>query len=128
MMKKVFFLIILFGFIYHIAKPACAGDNSAILGQWKCAVIDVPYEYSNSTITFTEKEGILNGTVKFDDGQEVKLNTIKYTNTQLVLTLYIAGNEITVEGKVTVTKITGTADTPDGKVAFTAIKVVEKKK
>jgi len=127
-MKKVFFMVVLLGFVSLIARPSVVADNTAVIGAWKCAVIDVPYEYSNSTITIAEKEGKLTGVVKFDDGQEVKLSTVKYTNSQLVLTLYVEGDEITVDGKVAGTKITGTADTPDGKVAFTATKVVEKKK
>jgi hypothetical protein len=126
-MKKVLFVIMFLGIIYQAAKPA-AGDNSAVIGTWKCAVIDVPYEYSNSVITFAEKEGKLTGSVKFDSGEEVKISTVKYTNSQLVLTLYVEGYSITVDGKVAGTKITGTVDTPDGKVNFTANKVVEKKK
>lgn len=126
-MKKVFFIIMLLGFIYQVAKPVTA-DNSAVIGAWKCAVIDVPYEYSNSVITFVEKEGKLTGTVKFDSGEEIKLSTVKYTGSQLVLTLYVEGYSINVDGKVTGSKITGTVDTPDGKVNFTASKVVEKKK
>ena len=126
-MKKVFFMIVLFGFIYQIARPVAAAD-STVIGSWKCAVIDVPYEYSNSVITIMEKEGKLSGTVKFNSGEEIKITTIKYTNSQLVLTLYVEGYSITVDGKVAGTKITGTADTPDGKVNFTATKVVEKKK
>jgi hypothetical protein len=126
-MKKVLFIIMLLGFIHQVAKPIAA-DNNAVIGTWKCAVIDVPYEYSNSVITFIEKEGKLTGSVKFDSGEEIKLSTIKYTNSQLVLTLYVEGYTITVDGKVADSKITGTADTPDGKVNFTANKVVEKKK
>ena len=126
-MKKVLLIVMLLGFIYQVAKPVTA-DNSAVIGAWKCAVIDVPYEYSNSIITINEKEGKLNGTVKFDSGEEIKISTIKYTNSQLVLSLYVEGYSITVDGKVAGTKITGTADTPDGKVNFTATKVVEKKK
>ncbi|MBK7710831.1 MAG: hypothetical protein IPN67_11400 [Bacteroidales bacterium] len=126
-MKKVFFIIMLLGLIYQVAKPAVA-DNSAVVGSWKCAVIDVPYEYSNSTITIAEKEGKLSGVVKFDSGEEVKITTVKFTNSQLVLTLYVEGYSITVDGKVAGSKITGTADTPDGKVNFTATKIVEKKK
>ncbi len=117
----------LLGLIYQVAKPAVA-DNSAVVGSWKCAVIDVPYEYSNSTITIAEKEGKLSGVVKFDSGEEVKITTVKFTNSQLVLTLYVEGYSITVDGKVAGSKITGTADTPDGKVNFTATKIVEKKK
>ena len=126
-MKKVLFIIVLLGFIYPVVRSVPA-DNSAVVGSWKCAVIDVPYEYSNSVITFIEKEGKLNGSVKFDSGQEVKISTIKYTNSQLVLSLYVEGYSITVDGKVAGTKITGTVDTPDGKVNFTATKAVEKKK
>jgi hypothetical protein len=126
-MKKVLFVIMFLGFIYQVAKPVIV-DNSAIVGAWKCAVIDVPYEYSNSVITFAEKEGKLTGSVKFDSGEEVKLTTVKYTDSQLVITLYVEGYSITVDGKVAGSKITGTVDTPDGKVNFTANKVVEKKK
>jgi hypothetical protein len=126
-MKKVLFIIMLLGFIYPVAKPAAA-DNNAVIGSWKCAVIDVPYEYSNSVITFIEKEGKLTGTVKFDSGEEVKISTVKLTNDKLVLSLYVEGYSITVDGKVTGAKMTGTVDTPDGKVNFTATKTAEKKK
>jgi hypothetical protein len=126
-MKKVFFIIVLLGFIYPVAKPGTA-DNSSVVGSWKCAVIDVPNEYSNSVITFIEKEGQLTGSVKFDSGEEVKLNTVKLINSQLVLSLYVEGYSITVDGKVTATKISGTVDTPDGKVNFTATRATDKKK
>jgi hypothetical protein len=126
-MKKALLIIMLLGLIYPVAKPASA-DNSSVVGAWKCAVLDVPYEYSSSVITFTEKEGKLSGTVKFDSGEEVKISTVKYTNNQLVLSLYVEGYSVTVDGKVAGTKITGTVDTPDGKVNFTATKVAEKKK
>jgi hypothetical protein len=126
-MKKVLFIIMLLGLIYPAAKPAAA-DNSAVVGSWKCAVIDVPYEYSNSVITFVEKEGKLTGSVKFDSGEEVKISTVKYASSQLVLSLYVEGYSITVDGKVAGSKITGTVDTPDGKVNFTATRAVEKKK
>jgi hypothetical protein len=126
-MRKILSIILLFGFIYPVAKPATT-DNSAVIGSWKCAVIDVPYEYSNSIITFIEKEGKLTGSIKFDSGEEIRINTVKYTNSQLIFSLYVESNSITVDGKVTGSKITGTADTPDGKVNFTATRVDEKKK
>ncbi len=126
-MKKVLFIIILLGIIFPMAKSANAG-NSAVIGSWKCAVVDVPNEYSNSIITLLEKEGNLVGTVKFDSGVEVSISTIKFTNGQLVLSLYVEGYSITVDGKVAGSKITGTVDTPDGKVNFTATKAANKDK
>ncbi len=126
-MKKVLFIIMLLGFIYPAAKPADA-DNSAVIGSWKCAVVDVAPEYSNSLITFIEKEGKLTGSIKFDSGNEVILTSVKHSNGQIVLTLYVEGYSITVNGKVAGSKMTGTVDTPDGKVNFTATKTPEKKK
>ena len=126
-MKKVFLMTMLAGIISLTAKPAIAADNSSIKGSWKCVTNDVPYEYTNSIITIAEKEGKLNGTVKFDNGQEIKLSTIKFNNNQIIMTLYVDGNEIIVDGKLAGTKITGTVDTPDGKVGFVANKVEKKK-
>src|SRR5512140_1772794 len=108
-MKKVLFVVMFLGFIYQAAKPSTI-DNSAVIGSWKCAVTDVPSEYSNSLITFAEKEGNLTGIIKFDSGEEVKISTIKYTNSQLLLTLYVEGYSISVDGKVAGAKITGTVD------------------
>jgi hypothetical protein len=125
-MKKVLIIILLLGLIYPAARSAAA-DNKAVLGSWKCAVVDVAPEYSNSLITFIEKEGKLTGSIKFDSGNEVMLTSVKHTNGQLVLTLYVEGYSITVNGKVAGSKMTGTVDTPDGKVNFTAIKAPEKK-
>ncbi len=126
-MRKVLFVIMLLVTIYQVAKPSST-DNSLVVGVWKCSVLDAPSGYSNSLITFVEKEGKLTGIVKFDSGEEIKLSTIKYTRPQLLLTLYVEGNTITVDGKVDGAKITGTVDTPDGKINFTANKVAEKKK
>jgi hypothetical protein len=125
-MKKVLFAIMLLAIMSQVAKPAAA-DNSAVIGSWKCAVLDVPYEYSNSIITFAEKDGKLTGSVKFDSGEEIKINTVKYTDNQLILTLYVEGYSITVDGKLNAAKLTGTVDTPDGKVNFTAARVEKKK-
>jgi len=126
-MKKVLIIIMLLGLISPFAKPAAA-DNSAVIGSWKFAVIDVPYEYSNSLITFLEKEGKLTGSIKFESGNEIELTSVKHTNGQLVLTLYVEGYSITVNGKVSGSKMTGTVDTPDGKVNFTASRADTKKK
>lgn len=126
-MKKAYLIIILLGILYQVGRSATA-DNSVVTGTWKCAVTDVPNEYSNSLITFIEKEGKLSGSVKFDSGEEIKLSTVRLTNGQLLLTLYVEGYSISVDGKVNGEKIAGVIDTPDGKVNFTASRVPEDKK
>lgn len=127
-MKRILIMLIGLGLFFQIAKPALPADNKAIIGAWKCTVTDVPYEYSNSIITFTEKEGILGGTVKFDNGSEVKISTLKYSKNQLVISLFVEGYEVIVEGKVEENKMAGSADTPNGRVTFTASRIIEKGK
>lgn len=125
-MKKTLFILLLIAFASVITNTAMAADNKAVIGSWKCVVPDVPYEYTNSTITFVEKEGKLTGNVKFENGTVNNLNSVKLNNSQLILTLYVDGYEIIVDGKLAGSKITGTVDTPDGKVSFTANKVEKK--
>ena len=125
-MKKSLFILLLITFASVISNPAKAADNKAVVGSWKCSVTDVPYEYTSSVITIAEKEGKLSGNVKFENGTVNNLNTVKLNNSQLILTLYVDGYEIIVDGKLAGSKITGTVDTPDGKVNFTATKVEKK--
>jgi hypothetical protein len=127
-MKRIFIMLMALGLVFQIARPALPADNKAILGSWKCTVTDVPYEYSNSIITIAEKEGKLAGTVKFDNGSEVKISTLKYTNNQLTISLFVEGNEVIVDGKVEENKMAGSADTPNGRVTFTASRIIEKGK
>jgi len=121
-------MTLLLGLISQIAKPSAVADSSSVIGMWKCTVNDVPVAYANSIITFIEKEGKLTGIVKFENGTEINISSVKYAGGRLVLILYVEGSEITVDGKVEGTKITGEAVVPDGKVVFTASKIVEKKK
>jgi hypothetical protein len=127
-MKKLILMILVLGFVYTIAKPAGIPANSAIIGAWKCVVNNVPQEYSSSIITFTEKEGKLYGIIKFDNGTEVVISTLKFADGRLLLTMIVEGNSVTADGKVEETKITGSADTPNGKVVFTATRIADKKK
>ncbi len=127
-MKRLILMILALGFVYTIATPAGIPGNSAIIGAWKCVVNDVPQEYSSSIITFTEKEGKLSGIIKFDNGIEVVISTLKFDDGRLVLTMMVEGNSVTADGKVEETKITGSANTPNGKVVFTATRIADKKK
>ncbi len=127
-MKKLILMILVLGFVCTIAKPAGIPGNSGITGAWKCVVKDVPQEYTSSIITFTEKDGKLSGVIKFDNGTEVVISTLKFADGRLLLTMMVEGNSVTADGKVEETKITGSADTPNGKVVFTATRVADKKK
>jgi len=119
-------MILLLAIVLMSAKTI-ASDKDAIIGSWKCIAKDVPEEYKNSTINISEKDGKLAGTVKFDNGVEISLNYIKQIDKEVIMSVYVEGNEIIIKGKLEGSKITGTADTPDGQVTLTATKDEKKK-
>jgi len=120
-MKKEFItsLILL---ILLISANAVAPEKSALTGSWKCIANDVPEEYKNSTISITEKDGILAGTVKFENGTVINLNYVKHNGKDVTMAVYVEGYEVIIKGKLEGSKITGTADIPDGVVSLTATK------
>jgi hypothetical protein len=125
-MKKELLISLILGILIMSAN-AVAPDKSALIGSWKCIANDVPEEYKNSTINISEKDGKLAGTVKFDNGIEISLNYVKQAGNDVVMSVYVDGNEIIIKGKLADSKITGTADTPDGQVTLSATRIEKKK-
>jgi hypothetical protein len=120
-MKKEFLLSLILG-ILIISANAAAQEKSSLTGQWKSIANDVPDEYKNSIISITEKEGILSGSVKFENGAVVNLNFVKLNGKDVSMSVYVEGYEVIIKGKLEGSKITGTAETPDGPVTLTATK------
>ncbi|MBK9390688.1 MAG: hypothetical protein IPN68_10975 [Bacteroidetes bacterium] len=125
-MKKEFLLSLILG-ILIISANAAALQKSSLTGSWKCVANDVPDEYKNSIISITEKEGKLEGSVKFENGTMVNLNYVKQNDKEVTMSIYVEGYEVVIKGKLEGSKITGTADTPDGPVTLTATKSEKKK-
>jgi len=125
-MKKELIMILLLA-IYSMSANAVTPDKSALIGSWKCVANDVPEEYKNSTIIISKKDGKLAGTVKFDNGMEIALNYVKQTGNDVVMSVYVDGYEVIINGKLAGSKITGTADTPDGQVTLSATRIEKKK-
>jgi hypothetical protein len=120
-MKKKLLLSLILG-IFVLSANAYAPEKSALTGTWKCVANDVPDEYKNSTISITEKEGLLAGSVKFENGTVVNLNYVKQNGKDVTMSVYVEGYEVIIKGKLEGSKITGTADTPEGVVTLTATK------
>ena len=125
MKKELLMTLLLITII--LSANAVAPEKSELIGSWKCVATDVPEEYKNSLITISEKDGKLAGTVKFDNGTEINLNYVKQTGKDVIMSVYVEGTEVIIKGKLEASKITGTADTPDGQVSLTATKVEKKK-
>ncbi len=121
-MKQVLATIAILAFLIP-AIASGSGDNRKDLpGEWKCEVKEAPYEYSRSTLTITEKDGQLTGTVKFENGYQVDIKTITLTDDLIIMELYVENNYVRVTGKIDGVVISGTADTPEGKMALVATK------
>lgn len=99
-----------------------ANDNKNVLGTWKVAVADAPYEYAKSSFTVSEVKGVLSGKVVFEDGQELNVSEIQFAKDVIKFAVNIDGNDIKVTGKVENAKITGKVDAPDGMLDLTAVK------
>lgn len=125
-MKKELIISLLFA-LCLITVKSFAAEKSALTGSWKCNAENVAEEYKSSTIIISEKEGKLSGTVKFDNGVEIPLNYVKHNGKDVKMSIYVEGTEVLINCKLEGSKMTGTADTPDGTVSLTATKAEQKK-
>ena len=103
-------------------QQSIAADNKNVLGTWKVAVADAPYEYVKSSFVVSEVKGILSGKVVFEDGQELKVSNLEFAKDVIKFAVNIDGNDIKVTAKVGDSKLTGKVDAPDGILDLTAVK------
>jgi hypothetical protein len=120
-MKKVSFLVMILSFVF-MTHFSFASDNKGIIGTWKVTVSDAPYEYQNSSLLVSEVKGTLTAKIVFEDTREVKATNIQFNKDMLKFSVYLEGNEIQVTGKIENLKMTGTANTPEGDMKFSASK------
>ena len=120
-MKKLFVLTLLVAFAI-ILNAAPTTQKKDLLGKWKYEVASAPYGYEKGTIVFTEKDGELAGEVHFNDGSKASMSNVKLEEETLKCGLYVEGGYVGIEAKVDGRKMTGTVDTPDGKIDLKAEK------
>ena len=120
-MKKVTFVVMILCLIF-LNQRSFANDNKNVLGTWKVAVADAPYEYVKSSFVVSEVNGLLSGKVVFENGQEMKVSDLEFAKDVLKFGVNIDGNDIKVTAKVENSKLTGKVDAPDGLLDLTAVK------
>lgn len=120
-MKKVTFVVMILCLIV-LNQRSFANDNKNVLGTWKVAVADAPYEYVKSSFVVSEVNGLLSGKVVFENGQEMKVSDLEFAKDVLKFGVNIDGNDIKVTAKVENSKLTGKVDAPDGLLDLTAVK------
>ena len=120
-MKKLNLILIILGIVI-LNQKSFANDNKNVTGTWKVAVTDAPNQYVNSSFIVSEVNGGLTGKVVFEDGQELKVQTIQFANDVIQFAVNIDGNDIQITGKVENSKITGKVSAPDGDLGMTAVR------
>ncbi len=120
-MKKAAFVLMVLCLVV-LNQKGFANDNKIVLGTWKVAVVDAPYQYAKSSFIFSEAKGVLSGKVVFEDGQELKVSNLEFTKDVITFAVNIEGNDIKVKGKLENAKITGKVNAPDGVLDLTATK------
>ena len=122
-MKKLMILTFLFVIVIGSVNVASAQGKKELVGSWKYEVPTAPYGYEKGTLVFTEKEGKLVGEVKFADGYKIDMKDVACEEGGVVKCgLYVDYEYISVKAKIEGTKMTGTANTPDGEMKLTAEK------
>jgi len=120
-MKTLKLALFILGIVI-LNQKSFASDNKNVLGTWVVSVAEAPHQYVNSSmIVFEVKEG-LTGKVVFEDGQELKVQTIQFANDVIQFAVNIDGNDIQITGKVENSKITGKVSAPDGDLGMTAVR------
>ncbi len=120
-MKKVTFILMVLALVF-MNQRSFASDNKNVLGTWKVAVADAPYEYVKSSFIVSEAKGVLSGKVVFEDGQELKVTDLEYAKDILKFAVNVDGNDIKVTAKVENAKISGKVDAPDGVLDLVAVR------
>ncbi|MBT3383150.1 MAG: hypothetical protein HN778_15830 [Prolixibacteraceae bacterium] len=122
-MKKLLVLAFLVAIVSGTLTAGVAQGNKDIVGEWKFESPNAPYGYDKGSFIFSEKEGKLVGEIKFAEGYKMELKEVTFSDDELNCNLYVDYNLVKLKGKIEGKKLTGTADSPEGALPFTAEKV-----
>jgi len=122
-MKKLLVFVFLVAIVSGSLNAVAAEGNKDITGEWKFESPNAPYGYEKGSFIFSEKEGKLVGEIKFADGYKMELKEVTFLEGVLKCNLYVDYNLVKLKGEIDGKKMTGTADSPEGALPFTAEKV-----
>ncbi len=123
-MKKMilyFFTALLFA----VGLNAYAAQPNPLIGEWKYEATMAPEGYSNGLLVFAENDKQITGKLRLSGDYTVNLQQLTLEKNELQFSLYIDGYYISVNAKIEDDELAGTADTPDGEIAFTAEKMLQ---
>jgi hypothetical protein len=113
--KLVMFFVV-FSTNYIMASP-----SNDLKGIWSFEASQAPIEYSKGKLVISEKNGSLEGVMKFGESSRNLVN-LKAEGDQLSFGLYLEGELITIKLKFNGRAFTGTATYSAGTVSLTGKK------
>jgi hypothetical protein len=98
-------------------------------GTWKFTAEQAPFGYQAGTMTFEIKENKLTGFLKFSETEYViEFQNIEVNDGGITLEITVEYEQVPIKVSVKDNILTGTADSPEGPVSFSATRVVKEKK
>ncbi|MFV0593712.1 MAG: hypothetical protein ACK5M7_20235 [Draconibacterium sp.] len=125
-MKKLFSIIV---FAASLALMSFSGEpdgHKILLGNWKYQVTTAPPGLDSGTLSFSEQEGKLLGTIKTIDGTELNMQDLIFEKEQLRFGVTVDYNYVLVKAMVKGKELTGTVDSPEGVMQLSAKKEEKK--
>ena len=121
-MKRLIILSLLSVFVLAASQNVAAQTNKNILGEWKFSSPNAPYGYDKGSIFISEKDGNLEGEIKFADGYKIDLKKVTFKENTITCNLFIDYESVNITAEIDGEKMKGNAGTSQGKMPFTAEK------
>lgn len=106
----------------------CAQNKKEIVGKWNYQVTQAPSGFSKGVLEVKETKDALTGEVTFTSGQSTKLQKLTMRNDTIWANVYVYGENVKIEAKISELNMTGLVDTSIGVLSLKADKVVDAKK
>ncbi len=124
-MKKLFFatmLMLSFVMFSAFTTDISSSKYKHIVGVWEYVSPDAPYGYSEGDIIFTVEAGVLKGVLDIQ-GYKMDLEDVKSNKNTVTFSLYVEGEDIEAEMKISGKVFEGTATFSQGALPFEGKKI-----
>jgi|GEM_PF-5255051 len=114
---------LIFGLLLTSASVQAQTAANDFIGTWEYTSQDAPYPYQQGQMTVTIEDEDISVTVVSSNEDEIEAKNAKVKNHQLQFEVFIQGQDVAVKLKMEKeNKLSGFADTADGKIALSGIK------
>ncbi|MCL3779985.1 hypothetical protein EMN47_06240 [Prolixibacteraceae bacterium JC049] len=122
MKKFIAFVLMIFTMGVTAQMANAHGEKSSFKGTWEFKCDQAPYGYNDGKIVVAEKSEKVSVKVTFSDGTILTGQNVKVKDGELTFDVSVDYDTVEVSLKRKGNKLTGSADTPEGKMDVQATK------